>query len=122
MRNGQHDHQRLSWSIASSADVDAFYGDRPRETMKAIAIRMDGRPVSIIGMALEGQRMRAFSDYHADLAPFLKSMTVLRAIKAAQRMYSESVRPVIAVRENNNCLLERLGFVAVDGEVYRWPS
>jgi hypothetical protein len=120
MRNGQHDNQRLSWSAASTACIDAYYGERPRETIKAIVIRLDGQPAAIIGMAMEGDRMRAFSDHRPELVPYLKSMTVLRAIKAAQRMFSQSVRPVIAIRGAANCLLERLGFVLVTKEVLQW--
>jgi hypothetical protein len=122
MRNGQHDDERLTWSVASAADIDSFYGERPNQTMKAIVIRQGGRPVGIIGMLLDGPRVRAFSEYQPEFEPHLRSMTVLRAIKAAQRMFDESPRPVIAVKGSDSGILERIGFVPVADEVYKWPS
>lgn len=110
----------IAWRFASAADIERYYGERPSETMRAIVIEMDGVPAAIIGMALERTRMRAFSDYTPELAPFLKSMPVLRAIKAAQRMFAEASQPVVAVREGCSGLLERIGFVHVDGDTYLW--
>ncbi len=120
MRNGQHDDQRLTWSTAAANDIDQFYGERPGPTMKAIAIKRGEQPVAIIGMFMDGQRMRAFSEYVPEFEPRLKSMTVLRAIKAAQRMFNESPRPVIAVKGSDSGILERVGFVPVTDEVFKW--
>ena len=122
MRNGQHDDERLTWAAATANDIDRFYGERPSPTMKAIAIRRGDQPVAIIGMFMDGQRMRAFSEYIPEFEPHLRSMTVLRAIKAAQRMFDESPRPVIAVKGSDSGILERIGFVPVADEVYKWPS
>lgn len=88
--------------------------------MKAIAIHQGGRPVAIIGMAMDKQVARAFSEYVPEFEPYLRSMPVLRAIKAAQKMFSESVRPVIAVRGSDCEILRRVGFELVEGDVYRW--
>lgn len=122
MRNDQHDDERLTWLAASAADIDAYYGERPRQTMKALVIKKGERPVAIIGMVMDKQIMRAFSESVPELEPHLRSMTVLRAIKAAQRMFSESVRPVFAVRGSDSGILERLGFVPVDSDLYRWKG
>lgn len=112
----------ITWSFATAEDVVAYYGEAPAQTMRAIIIRVDGVPAGIIGMAFEEDRMRAFSEYREELAPYLKSMTVLRAIKAAQRMFASSVKPVVAVRECGSGILERLGFAQVDEELYLWHS
>lgn len=110
----------LSWSIATAADIDSFYGERPHETLRAVIIKLDGEPVGIIGMANERERSRAFSEYKPALEPHLKSITCMRAIKAAQRMFASSAKPIIAVREGCAEILERVGFVHVDGDVYLW--
>jgi hypothetical protein len=71
-------------------------------------------------MVIDGPRMRAFSEYRPEFEPHLRSMTVLRAIKAAQRMFSESPRPVIAVKGSDSGILERVGFVPMTDEVFQW--
>jgi hypothetical protein len=122
MRNRQHDDKRLTWASASASDIDVFYGERPKQTMKAIAIKQGDRPLAIIGMVMDKQIMRAFSEYVPEFEPHLRSMTVLRAIKAAQRMFDASARPVIAVKGSDSGILERIGFVPMDEEVFKWRS
>ena len=112
----------ITWAHATAADVTEYFGDTPSETIRAVVIRMDGRPAGIIGMAFESDRMRAFSEYHEELGPYLRSMPVLRATKAAQAMYAASIKPVIAVREGCSGILERLGFTQIDGDLYLWHS
>lgn len=120
MYDRQHDDKRLTWSAATARDIDRYYGERPAPTMKAIAIKRGDQPVAIIGMIMDGQRMRAFSEYVPEFEPHLRSMTVLRAIKAAQKMFKESRRQVIAVKGSDTMILERVGFVPVTDEVYTW--
>jgi len=110
----------ITWSAAAAADIDEFYGERPGESMRAVVVRMGGRPVAIIGIAIERSRARAFSEYKPELEPHLKSISVLRAIKAAQQMFAASVKPVVAVCDGSAALLVRLGFVHVQDDVYAW--
>ena len=105
---------------ATAADVDAFYGERPAQSMRAIAIVKDEKPLAIIGLAFEGDRFQAFSEYKPELEPHLKSMTVLRAIKQGQAMIAAATLPVVAYSKGNPALLKRLGFVEVPGG-YLWP-
>ena len=111
---------KIEWSIATSKDIDDFYGERPRVTLRAIAIRMDGVPVGLVGLVDEKTRMRAFSEYKPELAPYLKSMTVLRAVKASQRMIASCGKQVIAVAESCPAILERVGFVHAQDDIYVW--
>lgn len=120
MYDRQYDDQRLTWSVATASDIDRYYGERPGPTMKAIAIKRGGQPLAIIGMFIDGQRMRAFSEYVPEFEPHLRSITVMRAIKAAQKMFKECRRPVIAIKGSDTMILERVGFVAVTDEVYTW--
>lgn len=110
----------ITWGYASASDIEAFYGEHPAVTIRAVIIHLDGVPAGVIGLAFEGDRARAFSEYRPELASHLKSIPVLRAIKAAQGMYASSVKPVVAVREGCSGILERLGFESVDGELYLW--
>ena len=110
----------IAWRFASTADIEQYYGERPRESLRAVAIVVDGEPAAIIGMAIERGRMRAFSEYKPALEPHLKSMPVLRAIKAAQQMFAQTSMPIVAVREGGSVILERIGFDHVDGDTYLW--
>jgi hypothetical protein len=111
----------ITWGPASAAEVDALYAGRPRETVRALVIRVDGKPAGIIGLAQEPDRLRAFSEVREALCPHLRRMPVLRAIMAFMRWVRASKVPVYAVSEGTG-LLERLGFVQLKGEEYRWPS
>ncbi len=111
----------ITWGPASAAEVDALYTVRPRETLRALVIMVDGTPAGIIGLAQEPERFRAFSEYTDELCPHLKRLPVLRAIKAFMKWVEDSKVPVYAISEGTG-LLERLGFVSDDGEVFRWPG
>lgn len=111
----------ITWGPATASDVDALYAGRPRETVRALVIQVDGEPAGIIGLAQEPDRLRAFSESREALCPHLKCMPVLRAIKAFMKWVEESKVPVYAISEGTG-LLERLGFVQFNGEEFRWPS
>lgn len=108
--------------FATAADIDGFYGERPAPTMRAIAILMDDAPVAIIGLAQHRDRYQAFSEYKPALEPHLRSMAVLRAIKAAQSMIASAVMPVVAFCKDKPDLIERLGFIKVRNGAYLWPN
>lgn len=111
----------ITWGPATASDIDVLFAGRPRETMRALVIRVDGEPAGIIGLAQEPDRFRAFSESREALCPHLRCMQVLRAIKAFMQWVRDSKVPVYAVSEGTG-LLERLGFVQFKGEEYRWPS
>ena len=108
----------IAWRFATSEDIDRYYGERPEVTLRAIAILMDEEPVAIAGLSREGDRFRAFSEFKPALEPHLKSMTVLRAVKAVQRMIHEAPLPVIVQDSENPTLMERLGFVEIQPGVH----
>ena|SRR5688572_17665355 len=113
---------KLEWSIATAKDIDEFYGERPRYSLKAIAIHMDSKPVAILGLLDERHRMRAFSEYKQEMEPYLRSMTVLRAIKAFQQMIVSCGKQVIAIGEGSSRILERFGFTNIQDDVYLWSG
>jgi hypothetical protein len=113
---------KITYGTASASEIDAYYGERPSETIKAIIIRLDGMPAGVIGLARQQGSARAFSEYKPELEPFLKSIAVARAIKAAQKMFASYALPIYAIREGCAGILERVGFVQHSDEVYRWHS
>lgn len=106
---------------ACAADVELLYRSRPGETLRAVVIKVDGKPAGIIGLAKEADRDRLFSEYTDELTPHLKSMTILRAIKLVMSWVESSRVPVYAIAENPP-LLERLGFIRITDEVYLWNT
>lgn len=112
----------VAYRFASASDIDRFFGSRPAPTMKAIVITVDDEPAGIIGFARMAACICMFSEYKDTLAPHLRSMTVLRALKAAMKMIGSFRLPVTAVADNP-VLLTRLGFrPSEDPEVYEWHS
>jgi hypothetical protein len=111
----------ISFRHATAADIDRYYGERPQQTLKALTILLDDEPVAIIGLALEGDRFQAFSEFKPELEPHLKTMPVLRAIKTAQKMIAAAPLPVVAISKGDPTLLKRLGFHEVREGVYLWP-
>jgi hypothetical protein len=113
---------KITSSVATAADIDEFYGERPGESMRAISVKADGKIVGIVGVAIERTRSRAFSEYKPEFAPHLKSIAVLRAIKAAQQLFDASRKPVVAVCDGSAALLVRMGFVHLQDNIYLWRS
>lgn len=109
----------VAWRYASASDVDTLYHTRPYETLRALVITLDGKPAAIIGLAKEPDRERAFSEYLPELQPYLKSMPVLRAIKAFMGWVKASPVPVYALSEGTG-ILERLGFTHIEENVFAW--
>lgn len=81
--------------------------------MRAVVVFLDDEPVGMAGLAYHADRYIAFSEFKPELEPYLKSMTVLRAVKAAQRMILTANLPVVVVDSTNPALMLRLGFIEI---------
>ncbi len=78
--------------------------------------------MAIIGVSREDDIGKYFSDYRDELKPYLRSMTVLRAIKASMEFVNNFQGPVYSVARDAEGarLLARLGFTHMNGDVYSW--
>lgn len=96
----------------------------PTETLRTIVVRRGGRAVGLIGVARNAFFRRFFSEYKPELEPMLKSMTVLRAIKAAMAIVRAQRGTVWAVAEHEEGarVLQRLGFEHETGDLFAWRS
>lgn len=105
-----------------SGDVEAFYGEPSRSTIKGIVAELNGEVVGIIGIARDVDYGRFFSDVKPELTPYLRSMTIMRGIKQAMGLVREYKGPVGAVAEHaEGCrILNRLGFTHIQGALYGW--
>lgn len=115
---------------ATQADVEAYYGHLPQETIQAYVAVMDGQPVGLIGVARHKTYARCFSEFKPELRPHLRCMTILRTIKKAMALVRESPVPVIAVSQidepTSSRILQRLGFRYLQpspiGDVFKWHT
>lgn len=102
----------------------AYYGAPSDLSMRADVAILNGEVVGVIGVAREREYGRFFSDISPKLRPHLRSITILRAIKAAMRFVEGYGGPVLAEAEHDEGrrILGRLGFEHVDGEFYIWQN
>lgn len=118
----------MTYRFATAADLDAYYGERPAQTVRAVILALDDEPAAVVGLANEGGYYKLFSEYKPQFKPYLRSMTTLRAIKAVMRMIKQARLPVVAVEQPNEPdsprLLARMGFVfhndSDSGAVHEW--
>lgn len=119
---------KLDARYATDDDVVRFYGKRPEYTMRAVIALADDELAGIIGIARAGRYWVLHSEFRPALREHLRRLTLLRAIKMAQRLVEECRGPVIAVvnpeEPDSRRVLSRLGFTETneDDEVYLWPT
>ena len=103
-------------------DIINYFGGPQRGTVRAIVAEMDGKVVGLIGVIREGPIGKYFCDISPELQPHLGSITILRAIKASMEIVKQYKGPVVCVAEHaEGCrLLNRLGFIHLDGAYYAW--
>jgi hypothetical protein len=112
----------LSYRWASAADLQQFYGELPRPTLRAVVLLLDDVPAGVIGLARDSGCDKLFSDAKPGFEPHLRRFQVLRAIKLVMSMVESSARDVYAVRQEDTDILVRLGFEHVEGDIYKWPN
>jgi hypothetical protein len=90
--------------------------------MRANVVLIDGKPEGVIGVCREPDWGKFFSDTNPQLQPYLKSITVWRAITGAMEYVRAYRGPVLAVAQHaDGCLwLHRLGFRHLQGAWYGW--
>lgn len=90
--------------------------------MRALTAVLDGKPAGIIGVVREGNIGKFFADFGPELQPHLKSITIMRAIKASLRFCDQYQGPVISIADDGEgCrILHRLGFEHLQGAYYAW--
>jgi hypothetical protein len=121
IRSPQHATAILT-RTATAEDIKAYFGAPQRGTMRAIAVEMDGEVAAIVGVVREGPVGKYFTDISPELQPHLRSITILRAIKASMELVKQYRGPVLAIAESvEGCMtLNRLGFTHLDGAYYQW--
>lgn len=93
-----------------------------RGTVKAYAVTMDGVVHGFIGIIRENGIGKFFTENSAELQPYLKSITIMRALKSSLDWCRAYRGPVVAIAETvEGCItMNRLGFEHMDGVYYGW--
>lgn len=99
-----------------------FYGEIPKQTVRAIVVLLNDEPTGIIGLAMGADCATMYSEYKPELEPHLKRMTVLMAIRAAMKMMMRCKRPVYAVQHPGTNILTKLGFEHLKDDIFVWPG
>jgi hypothetical protein len=78
--------------------------------------------VGVIGVVREHGIGKYFCDFSPALEPYLRSLTIMRAIKDSLRFVTEYKGPVGSIAEHaEGCrILNRLGFTHLEGTFYAW--
>lgn len=122
------DHRRrerratLEHRIATADDIEAFYGDQSRGTMRAVCVTLDGVVAGVAGVVREREFGKFFVEYSDDLRPHLRSVTVMRALKRSIDFVERYRGPVLAVAAHGEgaYMLMRLGFTHGTGSYWIW--
>jgi len=92
--------------------------------MRALVAEMDGKIVGVIGVSREGNVGKYFCNFAPELKPYLRSITIMRAIKQSMEFVKQYGGPVVSVAEHAEGarILGRLGFEHLYGEFYLWRN
>ena len=90
--------------------------------MRAIVALLDGKVVGVIGVVREVGIGKYFCDIHDELQPYLRSITILRAVKQSVEFCEDYKGPLVSIAEHGEgCkMLHRLGFIHLEGALYGW--
>ena len=116
------DDSQVTTRLARPADIIEFFGKPQAGTMRAIVALLDGKVVGVIGVVREVGIGKYFCDIHDELQPYLRSITILRAVKQSVEFCEDYKGPLVSIAEHGEgCkMLHRLGFTHLEGALYGW--
>jgi len=91
-------------------------------TVRAYVLLLDDVPHGFIGIVRENGVGKFFTDHSDKLTPYLKSITIMRALKKSLDWCREYRGPVVAIATTTqSCVtMNRLGFEHLQGVYYGW--
>lgn len=99
---------------AVAADIQAFYGQNPPQSLRARVLVRGDEVLGIAGYYMENGHAVVFSDSKHGIP----KMTIWRE---SLKFMAELNLPAICRCEGSAPFLERLGWQHVEGDVYQWP-
>jgi phosphoglycolate phosphatase-like HAD superfamily hydrolase len=118
--------ERVGWRFATAADINAYFGEPPDETMRALVFTLNDEVAGVIGIARQWDSARFFGEFNEEFRKHLRSIPALRAIKQVQNWIRQSVLPVYVIAEETEPdavrFLTRLGFVPFEDNILKWPQ
>jgi len=119
----------LTYRIATPDDIIAFYGEKPKESTRAIVFYDGDKIVAIGGIKRESGRLVAFSEIKPDAR--LSKMTIVRGANVVMEMIRGYKVPIWAAADHKGDetgkLVKHYGFEHQasnqDAEIYTlWPT
>ena len=112
----------LEVRLATSQDIEDYYGEPPKGTLRAYVALLDGQVAGFIGIVREQAVGKLFCDFKPELQPYLQSITIMRAVKASMKFAEQYKGPIVAIAEHaEGCrILHRLGWTHLKGDLYGW--
>ena len=122
VRVGREYRPKPEVSYATAKDIEEFYGRPQQGTMNALVAKLANNVVGVLGVVAEHGYGKYFCDFKDELKPHLRSITIMRGIKASLKFCDDYRGPVISVAEHaEGCrILHRLGFEHLQGAYYGW--
>jgi len=108
--------------LATAEDIIEYYGEPMRGTVRAFVILLDGKIAGIGGIVREAGVGKFFTEHKPELEPYLKSITIMRALHRSLDWCRAYRGPVITIATSvQSCItMNRLGFEHMDGVYYGW--
>lgn len=108
---------------ARRSDVIAICGDAYAQSLRAIVVEHEGKPVGIAGV-LHTSPHQCFSEMSDEMRQSPKTIVkVARAMREILNSYDTKVYAIASIGEKNSSrFLEFVGFNQVKGDLYIWPQ
>ena len=107
---------------ATAIDIETFYGEPPKRSMRAFVGLADGVPLACFGLYYDTGRMVLFSDIKPEARRYRKTLVsgAFRVMDLAREL-GVPVHAVAGCVDGSVRLLERLGFTR-QGNLYVWEG
>jgi len=102
-------------------DLLAFYGEMFSESVRGLAVELDGEPVAVAGV-IHTNPLQAFSQIREPLRKYPKTiMKTARRLKSILNVYESPVYAFADKDEKNSVnFLKRVGFIQLEDGVFKW--
>lgn len=115
----------LTIQTATAESLHAFYGERPKRSLRALVVSHAGRPVMVCGVYVYKTMSVIFSDFDEGTRPLLRRnlRVIARCIQWVMATARRRSLPIFAVikpdTEGADRLLEHMGFEHLHGDIYQ---
>lgn len=104
-------------------DIEVFYGKKFNESVRGLAVELEGVPVAIAGV-MHTNPLQAFSDMKDSLRKYPK--TIIKTARRLKNILDAYESPVYAYADedesNSANFLKHVGFTEIEEGVFKWQQ